>query len=311
MDASVRLYVKRDDRYSPLPGTALQGNKVRKLAPLLPDLPNYARLVSFGGPYSNHLAALFALTEQRGLSLTCFVRGEVVSNPILDAGAAAGGEVRFLDRTTYRRKHLPEILYPLLQQVADDHQLSLTDLLVIPEGGTFAWDSLNVPNLNHGKTAAYHRAQLSSSGQPLHEIAQELGRPPDYCCVSMGTGGTAAGLALAARTYPTTRLEVFPALRGHWMRSEIERIAQTSDLPNLRVHTTYHTGGYAKFPSDWTLHRPPGQFAYRVQLPGRPNLPPLEPVYTAKLFRAVLTRLQQDHYPPGSTVALLHTGGIY
>ena len=309
--ADVRLYVKRDDLHTPLPGTALQGNKVRKLAPVRPELGDYARTVTFGGAYSNHLAALFALRAAAPFPLTCFVRGESVTNPILQAGAAAGAELRFVSRGDYRAKHTPGVLLPLLDRVATDHGLSISDLLILPEGGTFSWDSLDAAGLNRGRNARYRTEQLSASGTPLHEICEQLGGAPDYCCVSMGTGGTAAGLALAARAYPNLRLEIFPALRGRWMRAEIERIAGVGELANLRVLMDYHGGGYAKVPKEWRPYRPAGSLASRTDLPGENGLPPLEPIYTAKLFAGVLDRLRAGHYPPGSTIVLLHTGGIY
>lgn len=133
----------------------------------------------------------------------------------------------------------------------------------------------------------------------------DLGEAPDYLCVSAGTGGTAAGLISTADI--ATRVEVYPALKGSWMEKEVRKHLPAGASGNWTCITDYSFGGYGKFPEEWVIPSP--GMAKRAYI--GPDLPPLEPVYTAKLFSGVLDRLRKGCYPPGSTLVVLHTGGIY
>ena len=282
--AGVALYCKRDDLYRFAVGSPLQGNKIRKLAPYLPAAADLRgrTFVSFGGAYSNHLAALSAAGRRFGFATRFYVRGEAVSNPTLDYLRRSGSELHFISRTAYRRKTDPSFLSSL--------NLGEKDLL-IPEGGSTP-------------------AALPHAGAVFSETVDALDRPPDVFCLSAGTGCTAAAIAIAAAPYPTS-VEVFPALRGDWMREEIERWMPTGvSRERLRVVEDYAFGGYGKFPSSWQLTTPPGALAKRAEI-GESGLPPLEPVYTAKLFAGVLDRLRKGQYSRGSTLVVYHSGGIY
>lgn len=274
------LYCKRDDRYARAADSPLQGNKLRKLRPLLERDDLSGRTVrSFGGAYSNHLAALAAAGRTYGFGTHFYVRGEAVTNPTLAYVRSCGSQLTFIDRAAYRRRHEPEFL----GRLAVD-----TTSVWVPEGGTTP-------------------AALVPVGEVFTETRQQLGGPPDVFCLSAGTGGTAAGVLRASN--PSCAIEVYPALRGNWMQDALEVLLSPLP-PNLRLVTDYHFGGYAKFPADWRLYTPPSAIAKRADI-GEPGLPPLEPVYTAKLFAGVLDRLRKGVYPPGSTIVVLHTGGIY
>ncbi|MBB4081066.1 1-aminocyclopropane-1-carboxylate deaminase [Lewinella aquimaris] len=282
--AGINLWCKRDDLYAWYPGSPLQGNKVRKLWPLLlrSDLPGRT-VVSFGGAYSNHVAALAAAGHQFGFATRFYLRGEAVRNPTLDAVLRNGGNLHFISRTDYRLKH--------------DHQFQrelgiVEEEFVIPEGGTSP-------------------ESLPYTGEVFRETVNQFGAvPPDFFCLSAGTGGTAAGIIGAAADTPCT-VEVFPALRGSWMRDEILRhLEGFSGTPAFTVIDGYHFGGYGRFSPHWKIRTPIGATAKRADI-GEPGLPELEPVYTAKLFSGVLDRIRTGAYPRGSTVVVLHTGGIY
>ena len=288
--AGVRLWVKRDDLLTPAPGTALQGNKVRKLGPVLAaarSAPQPPLLVTFGGAYSNHLAALAEATRRYGLRSVAFVRGREVDNPVLRHVVACGTAVRRLTRAAYRLRHDPAWLAARRADLAGEHRLDTEQVWIIPEGGTTA-------------------AGVAGCGAVYAEILAQLGHPPARLCVSAGTGGTAAGIIGAAQ--PATTVEVFPALKGNWMAAEIEKWLPPTPAAEWVVVGGYAFGGYGRCPADW--HRPSPGLAARAD-PGEPGLPPLEPVYTAKLFAGVLDRLRTGCYPAGSDVVIVHTGGIY
>lgn len=287
--AGVRLFCKRDDLYSPASGTALQGNKVRKLSGILQSaLAGTQRplLVSFGGAFSNHLSALATAGRVYGLRVVVFVRGEEVDNPLLRQATADGADLIRISRTEYRRKHDEDWLAHRCRELCAQYDLPESQIWFIPEGGT--------------------SAETAESVAPLYrEIVSDLGEAPDFICLSAGTGGTAAGLISTADI--ATRIEVYPALKGNWMGGEIKKNLLSNASDNWTCVTDYHFGGYGKFPKEWVIPSP--GMAKRAYI--GPGLPPLEPVYTAKLFSGVLNRLRQGCYPSGSTLVVLHTGGIY
>jgi 1-aminocyclopropane-1-carboxylate deaminase len=288
--AGVSLYCKRDDLYTLAPGTALQGNKVRKLEGFLAAALAAEQkpvLMSFGGAFSNHLSALATAGKQNEIPLTIFVRGEEAHNPLLDHAGADGARLIYLSRSEYRQKYDQGWLQRQRRSLADFYKVPVSSIWPIAEGGTSPGSATNV-------------------GKLYHEIVEALAAPPDFLCLSAGTGGSAAGVIQAAGT--GTQVEVFPALKGEWMADEIRNFLPDLTNEHWTTVTDYHFGGYGKFPKEWIA--PSKGLAKRADI-GEPGLPPLEPIYTAKLFFGVLDRIRKGHYPPGSSVVVVHTGGIY
>ncbi|RYY09970.1 MAG: 1-aminocyclopropane-1-carboxylate deaminase/D-cysteine desulfhydrase, partial [Cytophagaceae bacterium] len=100
----VRLLLWRDDLLNP----DLPGNKARKLKYNLQAArtQGHARLLTFGGAYSNHLAAVAAAGWLYGFATIGLVRGEAhqALNPTLARCAAEGMQLHYLVRPTYRRR---------------------------------------------------------------------------------------------------------------------------------------------------------------------------------------------------------------
>lgn len=243
--------------------------------------------MSFGGAYSNHLSALATAGRLYGIPVVIYVRGEEADNPLLDQACADGARLIHLSRAEYRNKSDREWLEVHKQELAGHYGVPVGAVWPIAEGGTCPGSAKNV-------------------GKLYHEVVGTLGSPPDVMCLSAGTGGSAAGVIGAAGA--ATRVEVFPALKGEWMAGEIRKLLPDDASDNWTTVTDYHFGGYGKFPQQWIVPSP--GLATRADI-GEPGLPPLEPIYTAKLFYGVLDRIRQGQYPPASTVVVVHTGGIY
>jgi len=286
----ISLFCKRDDLYTPAAGTALQGNKVRKLEGFLRDALTLATpplLVSFGGAYSNHVSALATAGSLYGLPVHLFIRGEEVDNALLRQARKDGAELSLISRPEYRQKTDEDWLEAKRSELARQYERPEESIWFIPEGGTTAKSAQGV-------------------GQLYQEVMEELGKPPDFLCISAGTGGSAAGLIQAADT--RTRIEVYPALKGNWMEAEIKKLLPAGASENWGCITDYHFGGYGKFPQAWMI--PSAGMATRADI-GVAGLPPLEVVYTAKLFAGVLDRIGRKVYPAESAIVIVHTGGIY
>lgn len=97
----VSLYLKRDDLIHEL----VSGNKWRKLKPILDFAASNGvlNLESMGGPYSNHLLALAVIANKQGYRSKGFIRGEEVSNPVLDLCRRQNMELEFVSREQIRQ----------------------------------------------------------------------------------------------------------------------------------------------------------------------------------------------------------------
>lgn len=270
----IRLWIKRDDLTAPSPGDPFCGNKYRKLKYNLAAAraAGQRRLLTFGGPWSNHIAAVAAAGRRYGFDTTGVIRGEPVRNPTLDRAAADGMQLHFVDRATYRRKHEPEQLRQWEQQFGP--------ALVLPEGGTNA-------------------AALRGCAELMQEITAEMEAPPDYAAVACGTGGTAAGLILGAS--PQTKVIGFSVLKGEWMAGEIAGLLPDGAAAPWSVDYRAHCGGYAK--------RPPELVAYMKDFHQRHGLR-LDGVYTGKMMRRLEEKIATGCFPAGSRIVAIHTGGL-
>lgn len=270
--AEVRLYIKRDDLIHPL----VSGNKWRKLKYVLQDaqLRGFTTLLTFGGAWSNHLYATAAAGNALGLETIGVVRGEEYQErltPTLQFCAAQGMKLDFVSRTEYRQKDDPEFLEKLYTR--------FTNPYLIPEGGSTA---LALPGV----------------GELVTEVEAQLGRKPDYYALAAGTGGTAAGLVAASA--PTL---AFSALKnGGFLKEEILDLAQKKNASeNLRLYTDYHFGGYARTEPELLRFTHEFEQSHGILL---------EHVYTAKMLYGLYDLIKRDHFPKGTTIAAIHTGGL-
>jgi 1-aminocyclopropane-1-carboxylate deaminase/D-cysteine desulfhydrase-like pyridoxal-dependent ACC family enzyme len=274
--AGVRLLLLRDDLTHP----ELPGNKWRKLKYNLQEARQlgHEALLTFGGAYSNHLAAVAAAGRLTGMRTIGIVRGQELAqvplNPTLAQARADGMELHFIDRATYRRKQEPEVLGQLLQTTGPAY--------VIPEGGS---NALALPG--------------------CAELVQELAAQADfdYLCVACGTGGTLAGL-LTGLDGQHQALG-FAALKGaDFLRNDINQLTQQATgttYSNWSLQTAYHGGGYARVSPE--LLQFVQTFKQRHQIL-------LDPIYTSKMLVGILDLLAQGYFRRGSTVVAVHTGGL-
>ena len=274
VENKVRLLLWRDD----LVNADLSGNKARKLKYnlLAARQQGQRRLLTFGGAYSNHLAAVATAGRRYGFDTVGLVRGEATPplNPTLAQAVADGMRLHYLDRGTYRRRAEPAFLADLQQQFGPAY--------LLPEGGTNA-------------------LALPGCAELVPEIRQQTDF--DALAVAVGTGGTLAGLltGLAGQRYA---VGVAALKNGGFLRAEVDALtlaAAGETYENYSLQTTYHFGGYAKLPPELRSFIQNFRAAHGVLL---------DPIYTGKLLFGTLDLMRQGYFAAGSTVVAIHTGGL-
>ena len=272
----MRFLLARDELTHP----ALPGNKWRKLKYNLREADRLGlnTLLTFGGAYSNHLAAVAAAGRLLGRPTIGFVRGDELAhrplNPTLTRARADGMALHFLDRETYRRKHEPDVLAELLRETGPAY--------VLPEGGS---NVLALPG--------------------CAELAQELLTRLDFdvLAVACGTGGTLAGLltGLAGQRQALG----LAALKGaDFLRADIDQLTQQATgrtYLNWELRTDYHGGGYAKLGLELRQFIVDFRQQHGILL---------DPIYTGKLLFGLFDLATKGHFQRGSTVVAVHTGGL-
>ena len=279
----VRLLVKRDDlRYlSAYAGDrTFGGNKWRKLKYnlLAAREQGFRRLLTFGGAYSNQIAATASAGALFGVETVGIIRGEASEplNPVLTHARRCGMQLHYLDRSTYRQQRYD----PVLRQALGDR---FGPSYLLPEGGS-------------------NTLALRGCAELIPELAEQLGMLPDYCCVACGTGGTLAGIisGLAGRQQALG----IAALRGNFLTGEVRQLLQAAGSPNYtnwEVNNDFHGGGYAKIPPELKVFIDTFRKKHGIRL---------DPVYTGKLFLGLSALIEQGVFPEGSTVMAVHSGGI-
>jgi len=213
-DKALRLFVKRED----LIHETISGNKWRKLFYNLQYAKekSHSTLITFGGAYSNHIAATAAAGNEFGFKTIGFIRGEehIPLNPTLQCAKDCGMEFRYVDRTSYRGKDSIEF--------QEEHLSDIERYYLIPEGGT---------------------NELAVKG--CEEILGDIEIDFDFVCCACGTGGTISGIINSLKKHQ--KAIGFPALKGAgFLNNEIGVYVKNSQW---ELNLNYHFGGYAKVSS--------------------------------------------------------------
>jgi 1-aminocyclopropane-1-carboxylate deaminase len=265
---SISLVIKREDLIHPF----VSGNKFRKLKYnlLQAKAENQSTLLTFGGAYSNHIAAVAYAGKENGFQTIGIIRGDelgdkIESNPTLKFAQECGMQFEFVYRETYRLKTEATFLEQLQQQYGAFY--------LIPEGGT--------------NTFAI---------QGCEEILTPDDASFDYVACAIGTGGTISGIINSV--LPHQKVLGFPALKGNFLQDEIRNFVRQD---NWKLITDYHFGGYGKVTNDlidWI-----NQFYDQTQIP-------LDPVYTGKMVFGIVDLIAKNYFPENAKILLIHTGGL-
>ena len=242
---NVTLLIQREDLIHP----EISGNKWRKLKYNINEYfdKKCECIVTFGGAFSNHIAATAAAGAMLGIPTYGIIRGEKVENSTLTRAKENGMGFCFVSRDEYKLKEEGESAKIFIK--------SLSKPYVIPEGGA------NVEG-------------LLGCSEILNESIDF-----DSVFLACGTGNTSSGVISSLK--PSQKAIGVSVLKGGgFLNDEIAENLQllNSKNYNWEVELDFHFGGYAKYKPEllefiqwfWKVHR--------IQL---------DPVYTGKAMFAL------------------------
>ncbi|MGB4883612.1 MAG: pyridoxal-phosphate dependent enzyme [Ferruginibacter sp.] len=264
----ISLFMARLDKIHPV----ISGNKLYKLYYFIKETieTEHKTILTFGGPYSNHLVATAYACRQNNLTSIGIVRGKnpvQLSATLLDC-VQYGMELIFASRKEYKDD-------AFLKKISSVKNGQFT---LVPEGG-------------FSQTGAKGAALIVASFQHLH---------PTHICTAVGTATTLAGII--NNIFPEQQLIAVPALKNMVdIPERIYTLTGKNNFDNLTVLGDYHFGGYAKKNNELLDFM--NNFFSATSVP-------LDFVYTAKMMYALIKNIENNYFAPGSRIVCLHTGGL-
>lgn len=272
-DNGIRLTVRRLDLMDPVWG----GNKWFKLKYNLDRFKRdgYEELITFGGAFSNHIAAVARTGKELRFKTTGIIRGEPESksNTTLSRAEHDGMKLVFVSREAYRQKENPSFLQTLLPEKSN--------YMILPEGG------------------GNEEGVLGCS---------EIVNPEDFqfshVVVACGTGTTAAGIIKSLNSHQQL-IGISVLHDGQSIETTIHNYLlhfRPGKIPsNWRIMHEFHSGGYARTTPE--LRAFCENFTFRTAIP-------VEPVYTGKVFYGIEKMIADGNFPLGANILAIHTGGL-
>jgi 1-aminocyclopropane-1-carboxylate deaminase/D-cysteine desulfhydrase-like pyridoxal-dependent ACC family enzyme len=158
----------------------------------------------------------------------------------------------------------------------------LPDWMVIPMGGA-------------------HSCALGGVAAMMDEIRSQIPEAPTHYAIPAGTGTTAAGLAMKLESSET--LMVFPAIKGSSLDVWFEGILDHYGIyPEGRVVVDTLSAGKGFARKDRELWKFLTEVAQSTGIV-------FDPVYNGKMAFRIWKLVQEDYFPAGSILVIIHTGG--
>ncbi|NLP58010.1 1-aminocyclopropane-1-carboxylate deaminase/D-cysteine desulfhydrase [Lutibacter sp. B1] len=269
----ISLFMKREDEIHPF----ISGNKYRKLKYNIEEAlkQKQTTLLTFGGAYSNHIAATAYAGFENNFKTIGVIRGDELANnldevlqtnPTLKFAHEHNMDFHFVTRSAYREKTTSKFIASLKEKFGDFY--------LVPEGGT--------------NTFAIKGCE---------EILTENDEKFDVICGAIGTGGTISGIINSIKKHQT--VIGFPALKGDFLQHEIKKYVLKNN--NWSLNTNYHFGGYAKISEEL--------ITFINKFKSETNIP-LDPVYTGKMMFGIVDLIKKNTFKKGTKILAIHTGGL-
>lgn len=276
-NAGVKLFVLRLD----LNHRDISGNKLFKLKYNLEQArrQNKDTILTFGGAFSNHIAATAAAGKEYGFKTIGIIRGDKTDelNFTLRFAKQQGMELYFVSRELYKLKE--ETDFWSKAKFSDSLIHKFSNSFIIPEGGA------NEEGI-----------------KGCEEIINYIKIPFDKICCPSGTGTTLTGLILSLTgTQYAIGFQILKAERYIYNEVKTWLYKLNCLKNNWHIEEVYHFGGYAK--------RSGELISFMEQFENQHHIT-LDFVYTGKMMYGIYDLIKQGKFKSGETIIAVHTGGL-
>jgi len=255
----------------------LGGNKYFKLLFNIDEIQkeNHQTIITFGGAFSNHLAAFASLRELFPTkNFIAIVRGDesmIEKSLTLTRLRKLNVDIQFVHAGLYRE---------LCNDFKHDYFNQYSNALILPEGGSNQLAVQGCQTINDYIPASFNQIVLP-----------------------IATGATMAGIIRGQLSYQT--VHGIAVLKGKdFLQKNIETFlsdGEKTTTSNYTIHDGYHHGGYAKTTNDLL------QFVSQFN---EVNEFEIEPIYSGKMFYAIASMLKDGQLTDSDTILAIHTGGL-
>jgi 1-aminocyclopropane-1-carboxylate deaminase len=250
----------------------VSGNKIFKLHYFLEEAQKslHKQIITFGGAYSNHLAANAFACKTTGIKCIGYVRGEQpkILSHTLQFCLENKMHLEFISRSDYKKIDTNEFSEELIKKHGEH--------VLIPEGG------------------------FSKKGAKGAALIYNFFDQKNYThiCCPVGTSTTFAGIINGSEE---TKVIGFCVLKSLLDINKRIAFLNISSAKNYAFIEDYHFGGYAKKNSELI------SFMNSFY---NDNKIPLDFVYTAKMMFGIFDLINRNYFATGSKILCLHTGGL-
>lgn len=251
----------------------IPGNKLFKLICFLQEAKKFRakKILTFGGAYSNHLAATAFACSQLNIASIGIVRGEKAdsSSQTIQFCEEHGMKLQFISREDFSKIREKSFLEKL-ENLYGEH-------ILINEGG------------------------FSIRGKEGAALIQDfyIDKGFSHICLAVGTATTFAGL-VDANEKGIAILGFGVVKNMHDIPKRFQEL-KVSSLKKYTFINDYHFGGYAK--------RNPHLIAFMNRF-YEENKIALDFVYTGKMMYGVYDLIRKNYFAKGSKILCIHTGGL-
>lgn len=276
----IQLKVLRLDSEDVIAG----GNKSYKLKYNIEEARNQNKkcIVTLGGAFSNHIAAVARQCKRENLKSVGIIRGDdlLPRNITLKRAEEDGMKLIFVSRKDYRELRTTDetLLQSLINPLLEQNTIDTATCYLVPEGGN---------------------NRLGFKG--CREILNQQKADYDFVCCAAGTGTTLAGLAASIKPHQTA-VGIAAVKDYDFINNNISTYLSHDHLHGTyKLIMDYTFGGFGK--SNAELRDFTEEFSTR-------NSIAIEPVYTGKMFYGILQMIKKGEFPEGSNILCVHTGGL-
>lgn len=287
------IYIKRDD----LTGSEVSGNKIRKLEFSVKEAleKKCDTLITCGGIQSNHCRATAAVATKLGLKSYLILRGseETKYDGNLFLNKLLGAEIIFISAEDYKLRRVE-----IMENLKSNLENKGLKPYIIPEGA-----SNGIGSFGYYNTMKEIIVQENALGIKFNSIV-----------LSLGSGGTHAGLLLAKKIFnhPSKIYGVNVCDNEEYFKNRIDEIIKDSmnylevniniDKDDINIIDGYVGKGYALSTKE--------ELEFISKLAKLEGII-LDPVYTGKGMFGLVNEIQKGRFNKEDNILFIHTGGLF